>query len=197
MPINTSSPLSQAIIELLQNIDQELTEQLAAAPGGAIKAYIFGGCATHLFVNSRASNDLDVAMVAKEGLNIGEIKFVTNTAYYDHPDYGPSLIEFDKTFNVDSTPVVSPDYRDRAIPLETGNKYLDCYVANPVDIAVSKLSRCAADDVSDILALYTNGCFTIESFAERGYEAAEYHHDPEKLRSNIEHVILQLKKHQQ
>ena len=126
-------------------------------------------------------------------MDIHSLIIELDNVYFTDPNEGESQLILDDTFNTAITPVISPDYKQRAIPLETGDQILHTYLVHPLDIAVSKLSRCATDDVNDILAMYKANRFTLEEFKEAAWEALDYTATPDSLRPNIEHVIIQIK----
>ena len=61
MNLYTDTPLASAIFELFEKFNEKLVIHLnEAQTHGAIKAFIFGGCAIHLFTNVRGSDDVDI-----------------------------------------------------------------------------------------------------------------------------------------
>ena len=146
-----------------------------------------------MFTNARGSNDLDVEVEAAEKLDVHSLVLELDNVYFTDPNDGEMQLLMDDTFQIGITPVVSPDYKNRAIPLNEGNQVLHTYLVSAVDIAVSKLSRCASGDVEDILAMYKKKRFTLDEFIEAAEEALEYTATPDSLRFDIDHVILELK----
>lgn len=189
----TETNLSKAIVELLSQVDDRIAKYLfTEEKAGSIKAYIFGGCAVHLYTNARGSNDLDVEFEAIDKLDLNEVVLDIDDVYFNDPDTGESVLVLDDGFNIGLTPVLTPDYKERAAPFFIGENGLEAFLADPIDIAVSKLSRCAADDVIDIISLYRKKCFNLEEFRCEAIAALEYSATPDGLRSNIDHVILKL-----
>jgi hypothetical protein len=123
----------------------------------------------------------------------GETKKESETEYFNDPDTGLSQLTLDNSFQVGITPVVFPDFKERAIPLNETNQKLHIYLVSPLDIAISKLSRCATDDVLDIVEMYKSNRFTINEFIIATKEAHHYSATPDSLQQNIDHVILKLK----
>ena len=194
MDLYLDTPMSKAIFDLLSQLNEEIESQLSnATKAGAVKAYVFGGCAVHMFTNARGSNDLDVEVEAAEKLDVHSLVLELDNVYFTDPNDGEMQLVMDDTFQIGITPVVSPDYKNRAIPLNEGNQVLHTYLVSAVDIAVSKLSRCASGDVEDILAMYKKKRFTLDEFTEAAEEALEYTATPDSLRFDIDHVILELK----
>lgn len=192
MKLYTDTPLATAIFQLFEEFNEMLVKALNEPQmKGAVKAYIFGGCAVHLFTNARGSDDLDVEVNAAIQLDIHSLILDVDDIYYTDPIEGDKLLSWDANFNV-TLPTLHPDYKARAIPVSVQNTVLHVYLVSALDIAISKLERCQADDINDIVALYKKGHFTREELKEFAYEASEYSINPDKLRLNIQHVILQL-----
>lgn len=87
-------------------------------PHGAVKAFIFGGCAFHIHTNARGSNDIDAEIQSISQLKKEDIfLFLENNdiEYLDHNNLETNL-EFDSGFNT-SLASIDPDYRERVIPL--------------------------------------------------------------------------------
>tara|TARA_R110000751_G_scaffold55346_6_gene118865 strand:+ start:2444 stop:3031 length:588 start_codon:yes stop_codon:yes gene_type:complete len=187
----TDTPLASAIFELFEKFNEKLVIHLnESQTHGAIKAFIFGGCAIHLFTNVRGSDDVDIEISSAKKLDTHSLILEVDDVYYTDPLEGDKVLSLDDTFNV-GLPTLHPDYKERVIPLSTGNTVLHVYLVSAIDIAISKLERCQADDVTDIVALYKKGYFTLEEFEELAVEASGYSINPEKLRLNISHVIIE------
>lgn len=142
---------------------------------------------------SKAIFDLDIEVEAAEKLNVHSLVLELDNVYFTDPNDGEMQLVMDDTFQIGITPIVSPDYKSRAIPLNEGNQVLHTYLISAVDIAVSKLSRCATGDVEDILAMYKKGRFSLDEFTEAAEEALEYTATPDSLQLDIDHVILALR----
>lgn len=191
MNLYTDTPLASAIFELFEKFNEKLVIHLnETQTHGAIKAFIFGGCAIHLFTNVRGSDDVDIEISSAKKLDTHSLILEVDDVYYSDPLEGDKVLSLDDTFNV-GLPTLHPDYKERVIPLSTGNTVLHVYLVSAIDIAISKLERCQADDVTDIVALYKKGYFTLDEFEELAIEASGYSINPEKLRLNISHVIIE------
>lgn len=60
MDLYLNTPMSKAIFDLLSQLNDEIESRMKnATKAGSVKAYVFGGCAVHMFTNARGSNDLD------------------------------------------------------------------------------------------------------------------------------------------
>lgn len=194
MELYTDTPMSKAVFELLSQLNTEIEKQLSdIRESGVIKAYIFGGCAVHIYTNARGSNDLDVEIEATKKLDVKSLVLDLDEVYFTDPVRGESLLVMDDTFQIGITPVLSPDFKERAIPLSVcKDKVLHVYLVSAVDIAVSKLSRYGTGDEEDIVELYKNKRFTLDEFKVAAYEALDYTATPDSLRPNIEHAIITL-----
>lgn len=195
MELFLDTPLSNAVFDLLRQLNNEIEEKLTDTDkAGFVKVYIFGGCAVHMYTNARGSNDLDIEVEAAEMLDVHSLVVELETVYFTDPVEGDMQLDLDDTFQIGITPVVSPDYKERAIPLNEGEQKLHIYLVSPLDIAISKLSRCATDDIKDIVEIYKKGHFTLDEFKEAAQEAHDYTATPGSLQLNIDHVILALEK---
>jgi hypothetical protein len=193
MDLYLDTPLSKAVFELLKQLNAEIESQLTDTDRpGLVKVYIFGGCAVHMYTNARGSNDLDVEIEAAEKLDFHSLIVELDTVYFTDPIDGLSQLDLDDTFQIGITPVVFPDYKERAIPLNEGEQKLHIYLVSPLDIAISKLSRCATDDMKGIVEIYKKGRFTLDEFKGAAKEAHDYTATPDSLQRNIDHVILEL-----
>jgi hypothetical protein len=160
-------------------------------PAGSVKAYVFGGCAIHLYTNARGSNDLDAELEAAKKLNIESVILDLDPVYFDDPQSGPSSLDWDTSFNT-GIPSLSSGYKSDTIPLVSGDNILHVHLVNAVDIAVSKLSRLAPDDMSDIIALYQAKRFVLDDFIFSAQDAVDYSATPGSLQSNVNFAITTL-----
>lgn len=178
----TDTCFSQAIFKLFDGLDKRLKQAHPNLSDKAIKAYLFGGCAVHLYTGSRATNDVDVAFKGNT-LLLKEISI--NNTYFKNEEGLRKTLLFDKNFDISLAPI-DPAYEDRASLLPTKTNLVSVYSVSPVDIAVSKLGRFEENDRRDIKILYTKGLFSIEQFKDVAYEAHSYCGvAPDKLIFNI------------
>ncbi len=191
--LHTETPLSKAIFELFGNFEAALCNTAGNLPHGAIKVFIFGGCALHIHTNARGSNDLDVELEASQHLKTDEIRLELDPVYFDDENGLPSILELDTQFNTALAPV-SPDYKERAILLNGGERLLHVYLVSAVDLAVSKLGRLASDDMQDIIHLYQAGGFDLQAFETIAQDALDYYATPKPLKLNINHALHELRK---
>ena len=189
MTIYSNSPITIAILKLFQELENYILKNHKNLPNGAVKAFIFGGCAFHIHTNARGSNDIDAEIQAIQQLKKHDIVlFLENNdvEYLDDNNLETNL-EFDRSFNT-SLASVDPDYPERAIPL-VANSIVEVYLVSGLDLAISKLARLSDRDIEDIKELYLNGKFSLEAFKKSANNAEMYYATPEQLHSNIQYIF--------
>lgn len=189
MTIYSNSPITIAILKLFQELENDISKNHKNLPNGAVKAFIFGGCAFHIHTNARGSNDIDAEIQAIQQLKKHDIVlFLENNdvEYLDDNNLETNL-EFDRSFNT-SLASVDPDYPERAIPL-VANSIVEVYLVSGLDLAISKLARLSDRDIEDIKELYLNGKFSLEAFKKSANNAEMYYATPEQLHSNIQYIV--------
>ena len=189
MTIYSNSPITIAILKLFQELGNYILKNHKNLPNGAVKAFIFGGCAFHIHTNARGSNDIDAEIQAIQQLKKHDIVvFLENNdvEYLDDNNLETNL-EFDRSFNT-SLASVDPDYPERAIPL-VANRIVEVYLVSGLDLAISKLARLSDRDIEDIKELYLNGKFSLEAFKKSANNAEMYYATPEQLHSNIQYIV--------
>lgn len=189
MTIYSNSPITIAILKLFQELENDISKNHKNLPNGAVKAFIFGGCAFHIHTNARGSNDIDAEIQAIQQLKKHDIVlFLENNdvEYLDDNNLETNL-EFDRSFNT-SLASVDPDYPERAIPL-VANSIVEVYLVSGLDLAISKLARLSDRDIEDIKKLFLNGKFSLEAFKKSANNAEMYYATPEQLHSNIQYIV--------
>ncbi len=181
-----NSQFSQAIFQMFNNLDVWLADNYDDLPYGAVKVYLFGGCAIHLHTGARTSNDLDAELEVIKRLR-GE-NVVIQAVDFEDEDGLPSILEFDRNFTITLAPI-HPDYKERATLLSPQSQLVHLYLISAVDIAVSKLGRIGSVDLDDIVCLYSQGKFTLDEFLDTASEASDYYINPTQLQSNIDYVV--------
>lgn len=69
--------LSQAIFKMFEGLDSYLERSYDNLPDEAVKVYLFGGCAIHLHIGSRASNDIDAELqIIQELKPLGNLRLM-------------------------------------------------------------------------------------------------------------------------
>ncbi len=167
------TPMSKAVLDLFGNLDERLKEE--GVRPGSVHAYLFGGCAVHFHVSSRASRDVDtefaISPSEKEAVQlvIDDLPAVP----FDDPDLGAVALAIDRNFNTTLGPL-HEDYRERATVLCRGTEDspLTVWLPSAADIAVSKLGRFFDVDIRDISMLVTRDSW--EEFEKLATEAYDY-----------------------
>ncbi|WP_296281986.1 DUF6036 family nucleotidyltransferase [uncultured Acinetobacter sp.] len=189
MDLFTDSPISKAIFELFKKLEDWIVLNHKNLKNGAVKVYIFGGCAFHIHTNARGSNDIDAEIQAISYLKKEEIYLFLENHDIEYMDENglETNLEFDSGFNT-SLASIDPDYDERLIPL-ISNSIVEVYLVSGLDLAVSKLARLSDRDIEDIKELYLKGKFSLEAFKKSANNAEMYYATPEHLHSNIQYII--------
>jgi hypothetical protein len=132
--LHINTPFSKAVLLMFNNLDAWLANNYNNLPTGAVKVYIFGGCAIHLHTGARTSNDLDAEIEAIKRLQRADV--IIQAVNFEDEDGLPSILEFDRNFNTTFAPI-HPDYKERARLLTTDFRLVHLYLISAVDIAVS------------------------------------------------------------
>jgi hypothetical protein len=132
-----------------------------------VKMVVAGGAAVHYYTAYRVTADVD-AVFSKRLLLPDDLEVV-----WKGEDGKPRLLYLDKQYN-DTFALMHEDYVNDAIPcaeLNAGKRKIHVYFLNPVDLAVSKLSRYEAVDQEDIRALAARGLVSAVAVRARAEEA--------------------------
>ena len=169
------TPFSQAIFQMFENLDTYLGKNYNELPDEAVKVYLFGGCAIHLHIGNRASNDVDAELEPIQKLKpVANLETAIKAVGFDDEEGDYCMLDFDDNFNP-TIAAIHPDYRERSSLLYTTKlKLVSLYLVSAVDIAVSKLGRFVSVDQEDIVNLFQNKMFTIKDFIETAEEAKSY-----------------------
>ncbi|MFK0091095.1 DUF6036 family nucleotidyltransferase [Pseudomonas sp. NPDC090592] len=169
--LHLQTPLSKAV----QSLFERALPLLEGMRPGTLKIYVFGGCAMHILTNARGSADVDAELRASEQLLIEEIKTVLQ-APEDYEENGLDLsVVFDQGFNNSLCPL-HEDYDERAIALPgQENAPMQVFIANPFDLAISKLGRFTERDREDILTLIRELDLDLEKLDKLALEAIDYY----------------------
>lgn len=172
---HTDTAFSQAIIKMFENLDSYLSRSYNDLPKNAVSVYIFGGCAMHMHVGARTSNDVDAELRSvKELKPINTIKQAIQSVYFDDEEGFPRSLDWDGGFSP-SIASVAAGYEERAMLIhKTKSQLVSLYLVSAVDIAVSKIGRLEEVDRHDIKALYNNHLFTLKEFVETAEIAKDY-----------------------
>lgn len=189
MELYTTTPLGKAILKAFSELNEDISEKLGEDTPGSCKAYVFGGAALHIFTNARGSSDIDVEIEAAERLTVDEIVI----SYIDE-ESNEQFVEIDPNFSTGISGTLSEDYRETAIPLMVGpTDTLHVFLVSPINLAVHKLDRLAADDQNDIISLAKAGKITASELHEVGTEVVSYSiGSEERLKSNLKFMVNKL-----
>ncbi len=186
---------SQAVLQFFENLDSHLKQNHSELQERAVDAYIFGGCAVHMHIGTRTSDDVDaeiqtIPQLKHENLITKAIQSVE----FDDEQGLPQRLMWDGGFKT-SLGSVAFGYECRAKQIHiTKSKLVYVYLVSAVDIAVSKLGRSSSRDLEDIKDLYRNSLFTLRDFEELADEAiTDCCVAPDKLKFNIKIAIDILK----
>ncbi|WP_238568967.1 DUF6036 family nucleotidyltransferase [Xenococcus sp. PCC 7305] len=180
---------------MFENLDTYLDKNYNYLPQSAVKVYLFGGCAIHLHIGNRVSNDIDAELETISKLKpISILESAIKAVSFEDEEGDYCMLDFDGNFNPTIAPI-HPDYKERSSLLYvTQSRSVSVYLVSAVDVAVSKLGRFEFVDRKDIINLFQNNMFTIEEFIETAEEAEKYCGVATgKLRFNIEMSIDLLK----
>ncbi len=150
--------LARGLAQLFQELEQQLGLQRP------VNVYLAGGMAAHLYTGSRFTTDVDAEFDARHLLPANlSVKIRME-------DGGDQLIYLDTNYNP-TFALMHEDYQVDALSIDLGTTMLKPHILSPVDLAVSKLSRFAANDQEDIVALVSAGLTSGEAIASRAREA--------------------------
>ncbi len=159
------SAYEAALLAVFKKID-------AAIPGGLkdrIKAFVAGGAAVHFYTAYRISGDID-STFSHRLLLPSDLEVV----WVDAQGTARTLY-LDKQYN-DTFGLIHEDYQRDSIldaKLTKALKNIEVRFLNPVDLAVSKLSRYEAHDQEDIRELARRNLITAEAVRHRATEALQ------------------------
>lgn len=174
--------LHTRLAEGLRALLVELEARLALTR--PIQVFLAGGMAVHLYTAQRVTTDVDAEFGARllipNDLAI-EIQLEDGT---------PQVLYFDTNYNP-SFALMHEDYLDDAVPVDFGLPNLRLHLLSPVDLAVSKLARFAANDREDILALVRAGLTDAAAIETRAIGAlAGYVGHPAMLLANLREALV-------
>jgi len=176
--------LSEALRIVVDKIDGAVRAGGYAGP--PINMYLAGGLAVHYYSRTRYTHDIDASFSRRVLLPVKELatQFVGKNGE-------PSVLYFDNNYNP-SFALMHPDYQETAREWRGfGNdqRMVKLYVLDPVDLAVSKVSRLSEQDREDILMLASLGLISAAAVRGRAAEAMDcYVGNKQPLLANIESV---------
>jgi hypothetical protein len=170
------SPLGLALRRLFARLDE------AVPTSRPVPVFVAGGMAVHLYTGSRVTHDVDAEFAAPR-LRIPELSVPVGNAAAGEPLF------FDLNYNP-AFALLHREHHDAAIPLEFDTRHFLPRVLHPLDVATSKLSRWAAVDRDDVVALARTGLINADDLARRATEALEdLVTDPALVRINIREAV--------
>jgi plasmid stabilization system protein ParE len=179
---NVTDEYVRAFAEIASRIQKVIK---AGAPHSAlpVRMIVAGGAAQHFYTAARVSVDID-ATLSKRMMLPPDLEVP-----YRDADGSPRVLYFDRQYN-DSFALMHEDANASARPLALPGidaKVLDVRLLTPVDLAVSKISRFAEHDQSDIAALARAGLIDAASVRTRAEEAmGGYIGDMKRIANSIE-----------
>jgi len=179
-PLRPDPAWLQAFTALMSRIDAALGP---AKPKKPVVICIAGGAAMHFYTGERYSRDIDARIFARVMIDPQELQVA-----YQGDDGRARLLYFDTQYN-DSFALLHQDAYDeaRAVRMEgiAANR-LDVRLLQPVDLAISKLSRFSEQDQDDIRALARHGLITAAALRKRAEAALpDYVGNLERVRNSI------------
>ena len=153
----------RAFAELMSRIEATLGNY----KGPAVRVYVAGGAASHIYTGSRLSADVD-ATLGRRLLLPDDLQVMYRTEDGKH-----RTLYFDRQYN-DTLGLMHEDAHEDSVPIDVpgvNRKRLDVRVLSPVDLAVSKLARYADPDQKDIKALARAGLLDSRELRRRAEEA--------------------------
>jgi len=156
--LHLDTGLARGLATLFQELERKLQLQRP------VNVYLAGGMAVHLYTGNRFTTDVDAEFDAR-------LLLPTDLSVTAKMENGTDqLIFLDTNYNP-SFALMHEDYQVDAIPVDLGTTMLRLHVLSPVDLAVSKLARFAANDQADIVALANAGLTGSGGIASRAREA--------------------------
>lgn len=162
MAANPTFHTSTALATGLRKLFRQLEERLSL--DRTLNVYLAGGMAVHLYTANRVTTDIDA--------EFGSRVFLPNDLMLEVTleDGTCQLLYLDTSYN-STFALMHEDYLDDSIPVDLGLDHIRLYVLSPVDLAVSKIARLAANDKEDIVALARLGLTDAQAIEERASAA--------------------------
>jgi hypothetical protein len=177
----TSADYIGAFSQIVARIAAALAEVSPSAL--PIKMYVAGGAALHFYTGERVSRDIDAVFSRRIALP-DDLELT-----YRDADGAARLLYFDRQYN-DTLSLMHDDAHDDSIPLALeaiDAAVLDVRLLNPLDLAVSKISRFSERDRSDIVSLARHGHIDSAGLRQRAEEALTgYVGSLDRVRGSIE-----------
>lgn len=182
---------TEAIFVLLRRLGDELNT--CGVQEHSVRAYVFGGCAVHLYASTRVSSDLDVDLVTAVVSRFDLQRAKEQTGYVliqNSSEDVPDLLEVDLNYNSSFGPL-HEDFESRATELERlPGSPLVVFLPSREDVALTKLARLSEVDIEDILALMNSPDASWEALSQLTQDVEQYYVGPKGgLTSKLDYVI--------
>lgn len=156
--LHTHTPLAAGLKELFRQLELRL------ALRSSVNAYLAGGMAVHLYTAGRVTTDVDAEFGGRIFIPhdlVVEVQLADGTK---------QAVYFDTNYN-SSFALMHENYMEDAIALDLGTRQIRLHVLSPLDLAVSKIARFAANDQEDIAELVRLGLVTADEIEQRATSA--------------------------
>lgn len=170
-----------AYIEAFKSLVQRLLRSAKVTPKEPITLYLAGGAAMHFYTGARMTDDVD-AVFDRKLLIPSDL-----TVIYRDSEGTARSVYFDVNYNETYALLHEDAHRDAIRLSLEGVEGARILVLQPVDLAVSKLSRFSEIDRKDILRLAQDGLVTADGLRKRAEAALPgYVGNPDSVRTSID-----------
>lgn len=179
--LKISKRADPAYVEAFGTLVRRLVRSAKVTPKKPITLYLAGGAAMHFYTGARMTDDVD-AVFDRKLLVPSDLAVI----YRDAQGKARS-VHFDVTYN-ETFALLHEDAHEDAIQLALGGvEGARILVLQPVDLAISKLSRFSEIDRRDILQLAENKLITANDLRRRAEAALPgYVGNPAPVRASID-----------
>ena len=161
--------LSDALSRILDKIDRNLDQ---APPQRRLVMYLAGGVAVNFYCGTRYTEDVDASFSQRLLLDQKAM-----TVDYTRHDGTPAWLYLDTQYNP-TLGLIHPDFQEAAVrwnAISDTKQHIELRVLTPIDLAVSKVSRCSDRDKEDIRALANERLIDSVTLKQRAIEALDYY----------------------
>jgi len=170
-----------AYVEAFRTLVQRLLRSVKAGTKDPITLFLAGGAAMHFYTGARMTDDVD-AVFDRKLLVPSDLAVI----YRDSEGAARSIF-FDATYNESYALMHQDAHEDAALLRLDGVEGARILVLQPVDLAVSKLSRFSEIDRRDILTLAEHGLISADELRKRAEEALpDYVGKSDSVRTSID-----------
>ena len=163
--VKISERADPAYVEAFKGLVKKLARAAKIGARAPISMVLAGGAAMHFYTGQRISDDVDAVFDRKLLIPSDAV------VIYRDSRGDTRKVYFDPAYNETFALLHEDAHHDAMrLPLD-GVKGVNVFVLTPIDLAVSKLSRFAAIDREDILALAKAGLISAKDLRRRAEEA--------------------------